>query len=120
MNDDGQAPSTAAERIAALNARRASGGSPAGGRAHAAKGARRATLLASVAAVAGLTGGFAFGAASNSSSSVATAKTTVATNTTAATTASTTAVQRWSSDTRAAKPRRTDTGQAVVRRAHRM
>jgi hypothetical protein len=94
MDDD---RNSAAERIAALNARRATGAvrpPPAqGARSHAARGARRVTLLASVVAVAGLTGGFALNAASNSTPSVAAATKTVATTntTTAPTTASTNA-----------------------------
>jgi hypothetical protein len=89
MSDDEHATSSAAERIAALNARRAAGAPSPSTRTHAAKGARRATLLASVAAVAGLTGGFALHAASNSTASVATANKTVATNTTTAATTAT-------------------------------
>jgi hypothetical protein len=89
MYDDETPAGRAAERIAALNARRTTGAA----RSHPARGARRVTLLASVVAVAGLTGGFALNAAADSPASVAAAKKTVATTntTTAATTASTTA-----------------------------
>jgi hypothetical protein len=90
MSDDQHTTSSAAERVAALNARRAAGGVTPGRRPHAAQGARRATLLASVAAVAVLTGGFALNAA-NTSASVASATKTVATTaTTAASTTQTT------------------------------
>ena len=88
MNDDEGPTSTAAERIAALNARRAAGGVVPGRRSHPARGARRATLIASVAAVAGLTSGFALNAAGNSAStSVTAASKTAATKTTATTSA---------------------------------
>ena len=89
MDDNEAATSSAAERIAALNAHRTPGAS----RSHPARGARRVTLLASVVAVAGLTGGFALNAAAESPATVAAAKSTVATTnaTTAAPTAGTTA-----------------------------
>jgi hypothetical protein len=89
MDDDEPPTGSAAERIAALNARRVTGGT----RPHPARGARRVTLLASVVAVAGLTGGFALNAATGSASTSATATKAVATTntTTAAATATTAA-----------------------------
>jgi len=91
MNDDEGPTSTAAERIAALNARRAAGGVVPGRRSHPARGARRATLIASVAAVAGLTSGFALNSAGNfASTSVTAAGKTAATKPTATKTTATT------------------------------
>jgi hypothetical protein len=87
MDDDETPNGSAAERIAALNARRATGAP----RSHPARGARSATLLASVVAVAGLTGGFALNAPSSSASTtVAATKTVATTNTTTAATTATT------------------------------
>jgi hypothetical protein len=94
-NPTSPVPGSAAERIAALNAVRAAGTrKPSPQRKHPAKGARRVTLIASVAAVAGLSGAFALTAASGSAAASVAASTksaTVATSATKTTTGATTA-----------------------------
>ena len=81
----------AADRIAALQAARAAGVRPGSRPKHAAQGARRVTLIASMVAVAGLTGGFAFHAAAAQSASAAASQSSSNAAMTKSTTASTTA-----------------------------